>query len=45
MSGEVLVKMELIVRFDYGSIVPWVRRANNALLVTAGPDTLELHTV
>jgi GH15 family glucan-1,4-alpha-glucosidase len=34
--------MELIVRFDYGSIVPWVRRANQVLLLTAGPDTLEL---
>ena len=44
LSGEVQVKMELIVRFDYGSIVPWVRRAHHGLLVTAGPDTLELHT-
>ena len=34
--------MELMVRFDYGSIVPWVRRAENILLLTAGPDTLEL---
>jgi GH15 family glucan-1,4-alpha-glucosidase len=34
--------MELIVRFDYGSIVPWVRRVNDLLLITAGPDTLEL---
>ena len=42
LSGRVMVRMELIVRFDYGSIVPWVRRAGNALLLTAGPDTLEL---
>jgi GH15 family glucan-1,4-alpha-glucosidase len=42
VSGRVTVGMELIVRFDYGSIVPWVRRAGDVLLLTAGPDTLEL---
>src|SRR5665811_443773 len=35
--------MELIVRFEYGSIVPWVRRPGDTLLLTAGPDTLELY--
>jgi GH15 family glucan-1,4-alpha-glucosidase len=42
LSGEVAMRMELIVRFDYGSIVPWVRRSEDLLLITAGPDTLEL---
>jgi GH15 family glucan-1,4-alpha-glucosidase len=42
LSGVVTVRMELIVRFDYGSIVPWVRRCDNTLLMTAGPDTLQL---
>jgi GH15 family glucan-1,4-alpha-glucosidase len=42
LSGEVPVRMELIVRFDYGSILPWVRRTRDVLLITAGPDTLEL---
>ena len=42
LSGVVTLRMELIVRFDYGSIVPWVRRCGNVLLITAGPDTLEL---
>ena len=42
LSGTVALRMELIVRFDYGSIVPWVRRAGDVLLMTAGPDTLEL---
>jgi GH15 family glucan-1,4-alpha-glucosidase len=41
-SGSVALRMELIVRFDHGSIVPWVRRAEDVLLITAGPDTLEL---
>ncbi len=42
LSGSVAMRMELIVRFDYGSIVPWVRRVNDLLVLTAGPDTLEL---
>jgi len=44
LRGRVAMRMELIVRFDYGSIVPWVRRSDHTLLLTAGPDTLELHT-
>src|ERR1700690_964198 len=42
LSGKVRMRMELVVRFDYGSIVPWVRRSGELLLITAGPDTLEL---
>ena len=42
LSGTVTMRTELIVRFDYGSIVPWVRRVDGLLLLTAGPDTLEL---
>jgi len=44
LSGRVAMRMELIVRFDYGSIVPWVQRSGDTLLVTAGPDTLELRS-
>jgi len=44
LSGTVPMRMELIMRFDYGSIVPWVRRSGDMLLATAGPDTLELRT-
>ncbi|HEX3169932.1 MAG TPA: glycoside hydrolase family 15 protein, partial [Burkholderiales bacterium] len=44
LRGRVAMQLELIIRFDYGSIVPWVRRPNDTLLATAGPDTLELHT-
>ena len=43
VSGRVPMLMELIIRFDYGSIVPWVRKPDHTLLATAGPDTLELH--
>jgi len=42
LSGNVALRLELIVRFDYGSIIPWVRRCGELLNMTAGPDTLEL---
>jgi GH15 family glucan-1,4-alpha-glucosidase len=42
LSGRVDMRMELRVRFDYGSIVPWVHRSQGVLLLTAGPDTLAL---
>lgn len=44
ISGCVAMHMELVIRFDYGSVVPWVRRVDHVLMATAGPDTLELHT-
>jgi GH15 family glucan-1,4-alpha-glucosidase len=42
--GEVKMRTELIIRFDYGSIVPWVRRTPTGLLAIAGPDALYLDT-
>ena len=44
LRGRVAMRMELVVRFDYGSIVPWVRQLDGVLLATAGPNTLELRT-
>jgi GH15 family glucan-1,4-alpha-glucosidase len=44
LSGRVTLRMELIIRFDYGSIIPWVRKLGDMRLATAGPDTLELRT-
>ena len=44
LRGRVAMTMELVIRFDYGSVIPWVRRVDGVLLATAGPDTLELHT-
>jgi predicted ABC-type ATPase len=32
------MKFELIVRFDYGSVVPWVRSSGNSVLMIAGPN-------
>ncbi|WP_438001080.1 glycoside hydrolase family 15 protein [Sorangium sp. So ce185] len=42
VRGRVPVSLELIVRFDYGSIVPWVRSIGGALRAVAGPDALIL---
>jgi GH15 family glucan-1,4-alpha-glucosidase len=39
-GGVVRMRMELIMRFDYGSIVPWVRRTERGLHAVAGPDAL-----
>lgn len=44
LRGQVAMRMELIIRFDYGSVVPWVRQMGETLMATAGPDTLELRT-
>ncbi len=44
LSGEVPVRMELSLRFDYGSAIPWVTRHDGALIATAGPDAVALWT-
>jgi GH15 family glucan-1,4-alpha-glucosidase len=44
VRGRVRVRMELVVRFDYGSIVPWARRLNATLTFIGGPDALCLRT-
>lgn len=44
LSGEVEMSMELVVRFDYGSVVPWVRRVGDAVLAVAGPDSIWLRS-
>jgi len=44
VEGTVPMRMCLSIRFDYGSIVPWVRRHKDGLLAVAGPDALFLTT-
>ncbi len=44
VSGRVRMHTELIIRFDYGSITPWVRRENGGVRAIAGPDTIEIRT-
>ncbi len=40
--GQVRMRTELIMRFDYGSIIPWVRKTSDGLRAIAGPDSLHL---
>lgn len=42
--GEVAIDMELVLRFNYGQAVPWVRRRDYGLSAVSGPDAVELHT-
>ena len=44
LAGKVSMQMELVVRFDTGQIVPWVRHRNGGLGGIAGPDGLILRT-
>ena len=44
-AGRVRMTMELILRFDYGSIIPWVSRLEDGTWrAIAGPDMVVLHT-
>ena len=42
VEGRVDLHMELVFRFDYGSVVPWVTRSDDGLTAIAGPDMVRL---
>jgi GH15 family glucan-1,4-alpha-glucosidase len=42
--GQVQMNLELVIRFDYGSVVPWVRRTDHGIAAIAGPDKVSLRT-
>jgi GH15 family glucan-1,4-alpha-glucosidase len=44
LSGRVEMRMDLRLRFDYGDIIPWVRRYDDDLGAIAGPDAAWLRT-
>jgi GH15 family glucan-1,4-alpha-glucosidase len=45
LDGEVDMRTELVIRFDYGSVIPWVQRLDShSLLAVGGPDGLLLRT-
>ena len=44
VRGRVPMRMDLVVRFDYGATVPWVRRLDGTLTAVAGPDGIALRT-
>lgn len=42
--GQVRMNLDLIIRFDYGSVVPWVHKIEDGILAIAGPDMVVLRT-
>ena len=43
-EGTVEMEMELMVRFEYGSITPWVTATGDGLVMVAGSDGLRFHS-
>ncbi|MGY1840610.1 MULTISPECIES: glycoside hydrolase family 15 protein [unclassified Modestobacter] len=44
VSGRVPMRLDLVLRFDYGHLVPWVRSVAGCLVAVAGPDAVSLTT-
>jgi GH15 family glucan-1,4-alpha-glucosidase len=42
--GRVAMRTELVIRFDYGRVVPWVRRTDVGISAIAGPDAVSVVT-
>ena len=42
--GQVQMNLDLVIRFDYGSVVPWVRSTDRGISAIAGPDMLGIRT-
>ncbi|HEX6096661.1 MAG TPA: glycoside hydrolase family 15 protein [Thermoanaerobaculia bacterium] len=42
VEGRVPMRMDFAIRFDYGSIVPWVRSVDGGIRAVAGPDAVYL---
>ena len=42
--GQVPMRLELVMRLDYGSLVPWVRKSPDGLRAVGGSNALRLHT-
>jgi GH15 family glucan-1,4-alpha-glucosidase len=44
LRGRVPMRSELVLRPDYGSIVPWIEHVPDGILATAGPESFHLST-
>jgi GH15 family glucan-1,4-alpha-glucosidase len=42
--GRVAMRLELVIRFDYGSSIPWVQRIPDGLMAVSGPNLVWLKT-
>jgi GH15 family glucan-1,4-alpha-glucosidase len=43
-SGRVTMQLELVIRFGYGRLIPWVTRAPAGLRAIAGPDSVHVYS-
>src|SRR6266702_3331197 len=44
VRGSVYMRSELVIRFEYGRVVPWVRRVEDSRFAVAGPDAVCFRT-
>jgi len=44
IEGRVEMEMDLVIRFDYGRLVPWARRVGGDMTYVSGPDSIVLRT-
>jgi GH15 family glucan-1,4-alpha-glucosidase len=44
LRGRVPMRMQLILRFEYGLVVPWVQRVPDGIVAQAGPHAVHLTT-
>jgi GH15 family glucan-1,4-alpha-glucosidase len=44
IRGTVRMRTEIVIRFDYGSVTPWVTREVGGLRAVGGPDAINLRT-
>jgi GH15 family glucan-1,4-alpha-glucosidase len=42
VAGDVRVRSEVALRFNYGTAIPWVQRQDGGIQATAGPDLVRL---
>src|ERR1044071_1033767 len=40
VRGRVTMQLDLVIRYDFGAVIPWVRREGERLHAVAGPDAL-----
>ena len=43
LDGTCRLRMDLRLRFDYGTVSPWTEPADHGFVATVGPDQVELH--
>jgi GH15 family glucan-1,4-alpha-glucosidase len=44
LEGTVAMQVDVRFRFDYGHVIPWVRRGDGGIVAVAGPDAIRIST-